>query len=245
MKKLVLITAFLFCVNLLAQREFYELRTYELYQSSNINDFHKYFEDYLIPKLNKKGIKNIGVFKEASEDMPRKFYLLIPYPNITVYQSVSRSIKSDPDNAEASVKLNKKNRPMFNRYATSLFDAFEGIPSLVKPNSKNRFFELRTYESHSEDAFRRKVNMFNEGEIDLFEQLDFGSVFFGEKISGDRMPCLTYLLSFENLDERNENWGKFYNHPTWEKLKSDKAYKDNCCSSITRAYLLPTSYSQL
>ena len=139
MKKLVLITAFLFCVNLLAQREFYELRIYELYQSSNINDFHKYFEDYLIPKLNKMGIKNIGVFKEASEDMPRKFYLFIPYPNITVYQSVSRSIKSDPDNAEASVKLNKKNRPMFNRYATSLFDAFEGMPSLVKPNSKNRF----------------------------------------------------------------------------------------------------------
>ena len=245
MKKFVLITTFLFCVNLLAQREFYELRTYELYQLSNIKDFHKYFEDYLIPKLNKKGIKNIGVFKEASEDMPRKFYLLITYPNITVYQSVSRSMKSDPDIAEASVKLNKKNRPMFNRYNTSLFDAFEGMPNLVKPNSKNRFFELRTYESHSEDAYRRKVNMFNEGEIDLFEQLDFGSVFFGEKISGDRMPCLTYLLSFENLDERNENWGKFYDHPTWEKLKSDKAYKDSCCSSITRAYLLPMPYSQL
>ena len=61
MKKLILITAFLFCLNLLAQREFYELRTYELYQSSNFKDFNTYFEDYLIPTLNKKGINNIGV----------------------------------------------------------------------------------------------------------------------------------------------------------------------------------------
>lgn len=245
MKKLILIAAFLFCLNLLAQREFYELRTYELYQSSNFKDFNTYFEDYLIPTLNKKGINNIGVFKEVSMDLPRKMYVLIPYPNITVYQSVSRSIKGDPNNADASVKLNKKNRPMFNRYSTSLYDAFEGMPNLVKPNFENRFFELRTYESHSEDAYRRKVNMFNEGEIALFDELDFGSVFFGEKISGDRMPCLTYLLSFENLDERNENWGKFVHHPTWEKLKSDEAYKDSCCSSITRAYILPMPYSQL
>ena len=163
MKKLVLITAFLFCLNLLAQREFYELRTYELYQSSNFKDFNTYFEDYLIPTLNKKGINNIGVFREASMDLPRKMYVLIPYPNITVYQSVSRSIKGDPNNADASVKLNKKNSPMFNRYSTSLYDAFEGMPNLVTPNAENRFFELRTYESHSEDAFRRKVNMFNEG----------------------------------------------------------------------------------
>ena len=119
------------------------------------------------------------------------------------------------------------------------------MPNIVKPNSENRFFELRTYESHSEDAFKRKVNMFNDGEIALFDELDFGSVFFGEKISGDRMPCLTYLLSFENLNERNQNWQKFFNHPTWEKLKSDDAYKDSCCSSITRAYLLPMPYSQL
>ena len=156
MKKLVLITAFFFCLNLFAQREFYELRTYELYQASNFKDFNTYFEDYLVPTLNKKGINNIGVFKEASEDLPRKIYVFIPYPNISVYQSVSRSIKGDPNNTIASVKLNKKNRPMFNRYSTSLFEAFEGMPNLVKPNSKNRFFELRTYESHSEDAFRRK-----------------------------------------------------------------------------------------
>lgn len=245
MKRLVFITAFLFCLNLFAQREFYELRTYELYQSSNLKDFNTYFEDYFIPTLNKKGINNIGVFKEASMDLPRKIYVFIPYPSISVYQSVSYSIRNDPSNIDASVKLNKKNRPMFNRYKTSLYNAFEGMPNLVKPNSENRFFELRTYESHSEDAYRRKVNMFNEGEITLFDELNFGSVFFGEKISGDRMPCLTYLLSFKNLDERNQNWRKFPNHPTWQKLKSDDTYKDSCCSSITRAYLLPMPYSQL
>ena len=71
-------------------------------------------------------------FLKASEDIA-KVLSIYSLSNITVYQSVSRSIKSDPDNAEASVKLNKKNRPMFNRYATSLFDVLvEGMPSLVQ-----------------------------------------------------------------------------------------------------------------
>ena len=245
MKKLTLLFALLFCINLFAQKEFYELRTYELYQSSSLNDFNSYFKDYFIPALNEKGINNIGVFKEASGDLPRKIYVFIPYPDMATFQSVKQSIKNDPKNATASVKLNKRDKPMFNRYDTSLFEAFDGMPKMMKPNSDNRFFELRTYESHSEDAYRRKVNMFNEGEIELFEELDFGSVFFGEKISGDRMPCLTYMLAFESLEERNKNWGQFGNHPIWQKLKSDEAYKNSCCSSITRAYLLPMPYSQL
>ena len=83
--------------------------------------------------------------------------------------------------------------------------------------------------------------MFNEGELELFEQLDFGSV-FGDKIAGDRMPCLTLCLLLK-LEERNENWGQFFDHP-WTKLKSDPAYKESCCSSIT-SFLTALPYSQL
>jgi|TARA_X000000950_G_scaffold109657_2_gene138222 hypothetical protein len=245
MKKLTVLIAFSFCINLFAQKEFYELRTYELYQTSNFKDFNSYFKDYFIPAMNQNGINNIGVFKEASEDFPRKIYVFIAYPDMTTYQSVKHSIKNDPKNSAASVRLNKKEKPVFNRYDTSLYDAFDGLPKMVKPEAQKRFFELRTYESHSEDAYRRKVNMFNEGEIDLFDELDFGSVFFGEKISGDRMPCLTYMLAFESLEDRNNSWALFPKHPKWQQLKNDEAYKDSCCSSITRVYLLPMPYSQL
>ena len=152
---------------------------------------------------------------------------------------------SDEELQKVSAALSPLSNPLFNRYQTSLYIAFKGMPKMIQPDDKNRFFELRTYESHSEDAYRRKVNMFNEGELELFSELDFGSVFFGDKIAGDRMPCLTYMLAFESLEERNENWGQFADHPTWTRLKSDPAYKGSCCSSITRAFLTPMSYSQL
>ena len=161
------------------------------------------------------------------------------------YHKVRVHMANDSIIQKASAELSPLNKPIFNRYETSLYIAFDGMSKMVKPDYKNRFFELRTYESHSEDAYRRKVKMFNEGELALFDQLDFGSVFFGDKIAGGRMPCLTYMLAFESLEERNNNWGQFFDHPTWIKLKNAPAYKDSCCSSISRTFLTAMPYSQL
>ncbi|MDA9596839.1 NIPSNAP family protein [Flavobacteriaceae bacterium] len=245
MKKILLLIALLGGLNLFGQKEVYEIRTYEFFQSSSLKNFNTYFEDYFIPALNEHDIKNVGVFNQVSEDLPRKIYVFIPYANLETYQMVRNAMSVDSKIQKVSAELNPVSKPLFNRYQTSLYMAFEGMPEMFKPDHKNRFFELRTYESHSEDAYRRKVNMFNQGELELFDELDFGSVFFGDKIAGDRMPCLTYMLSFESLKERNENWGQFFDHPTWKKLKSDPAYKDSCCSSITRVFLNPMPYSQL
>jgi len=245
MKKILVLIALISCINLFGQNEVYEIRTYALFQSSNFNNFNTYFEDFFIPVLNQQGIDNIGVFQEVSEDLPRKIYVFIPFADMDSYQKARALIATDESIQKASAELSPVNNPIFNRYETSLYMAFDGMPKMVKPDNMNRFFELRTYESHSEDAFRRKIKMFNQGELALFDKLDFGSVFFGDKIAGDRMPCLTYMLAFESLEERNENWGQFFDHPFWTKLKSDPAYKDSCCSSITRTFLTAMSYSQL
>ena len=245
MKKISILIALISCISLFGQNEVYEIRTYELFQYSNFKNFNTYFEDHFIPTLNEQGINNIGVFQEVSEDLPRKIYVFIPFTDMKAYQKARVFMASDLKIQKASAELSPVNKPIFNRYETSLYLAFDGMPKMVKPDNKNRFFELRTYESHSEDAYRRKVSMFNKGELALFDQLDFGSVFFGDKIAGERMPCLTYMLAFESLEERNENWGKFFDHPTWIKLKSDPVYKDSCCSSITRAFLVALPYSQI
>ncbi|MEK9608214.1 MAG: NIPSNAP family containing protein, partial [Flavobacteriaceae bacterium] len=193
MKKIFSLVVLLSSINLFGQQEIYELKVYELFQSSSIKNFNAYFEDHYIPALSDKGIQNIGVFSEVSEDLPRKIYVFVPYANMEEYQKVTSDLSSDAELQQASSVLNPVDKPMFNRYQTSLYIAFDGMPKMIKPDNKNRFYELRTYESHSEDAYRRKVNMFNEGELDLFAELDFGSVFFGDKIAGDRMPCLTYM----------------------------------------------------
>ncbi len=188
MKKIFSLVVLLSSINLFGQQEIYKLKVYELFQSSSIKNFNAYFEDHYIPALSDKGIQNIGVFSEVSEDLPRKIYVFVPYANMEEYQKVTSDLSSDAELQQASSALNPLDKPMFNRYQTSLYIAFDGMPKMIKPDNKNRFYELRTYESHSEDAYRRKVNMFNEGELDLFAELDFGSVFFGDKIAGDRMP---------------------------------------------------------
>ena len=165
-----------------------------------IKNFNNYFENHFIPSLNQQGINNIGVFKEVSEDLPRKIYVFIPYADIKSYHKARLLMASNANYSESiRIALSPVNKPIFNRYETSFYMAFDGMPKMVKPDDKNRFFELRTYESHSEDAYRRKVDMFNEGELELFDQLDFGSVFFGDKIAGERMPCFNLYASFRKL----------------------------------------------
>ena len=51
---------------------------------------------------------------------------------------------------------------------------FETVPKLELPfgggeaGRRSRIFELRTYESHSEKASKKKIEMFNSGEIAIF-----------------------------------------------------------------------------
>jgi hypothetical protein len=64
--------------------------------------------------------------------------------------------------------------PPLIRIESSLMVAFEGWPKLKLPAAtmehKERIFELRTYESPSDQDHRHKVEMFNSGEYDVFEK---------------------------------------------------------------------------
>jgi hypothetical protein len=125
--------------------------------------------------------------------------------------------------------------------------AFEGMPALEAPGKKERIFQLRTYESHSEAAAKKKIEMFNKaGEIAIFRRCGLKPVFFGETITGLRMPNLTYMLTFPNDDARKEAWGKFRTDPEWLKLRQMDEYADkNIVSKIWNRILKPAPYSQI
>ena len=58
---------------------------------------------------------------------------------------------------------------MYARIESSLLSPFSGMPKLVKPDaSKPRLLNLRIYESHNERAGKKKIEMFNKGEIEIF-----------------------------------------------------------------------------
>ena len=86
--------------------------------------------------------------------------------------------------------------------------------------------------------------MFNEVEMDIFKKTNLNMVFFGEEIAGKDLPCLTYMLAFRDMEERDINWKGFSSDPDWKRVRSLQEYADTV-SSITQIFLKPLPYSQL
>jgi hypothetical protein len=237
---------FIFLIPIFSQTEIYELRVYEMAFFKPASVLHNYFEKAMIPALNRHGIKNVGVFEEAGEALPKKIYLLMAYRDMQSISAIADALAEDTqfqDDAKEYIDAPQEKIP-FERISSSFMRSASGFPNLVKPNEDSEYFELRIYESHNEDALRRKVKMFNESEFSIFSEVGLNTVFFGQNISGHQMPCLTYLLAFKDKEAQLEAWSKFGPHPEWQRIRKLKEY-ENAMNDITRVFLKPLSYSQL
>ena len=89
MKKLFPVICFVMLTALSAssQTQVYELKVYEIEFFRSADLLHTYFEKALIPALNRQGAKNVGVFEEVGESLPKKIYLLIPHKDIINFQN--------------------------------------------------------------------------------------------------------------------------------------------------------------
>jgi hypothetical protein len=229
-----------------SQSEIYELRVYEMEFFKPANVLHDYFQKALIPALNRQGINNVGAFEELGEALPKKIYLLISYPSMQAHQKTADQLEKDTQyiSDAASYMTAGPDQIPFKRIESTFIRSTKGFPSLVNPAEDSEVFELRIYESSHEDALRRKVKMFNESEFDIFKDVGLHTVFFGANISGDQMPCLTYLLAYKDMEEHKMAWSKFGPHPEWQRIVNLKEY-ENAMNSITRVFLKPLDYSQL
>jgi hypothetical protein len=172
--------------------------------------------------------------------------LLIPYTSSDDFIRITQQSKSDSVFLKSSEEYNNipVEQAAYARYESSLMLAFDGLPHLMAPEKSTRIFELRTYEGYSEDALRRKVKMFNEGEFEIFNRTKLNSVFFGEVIVGAKQPCLTYMITFKNMEEREANWKAFIADPAWEKISKAPEYA-NTVSKIHKVFLEPLACSQI
>lgn len=228
------------------QSEVYELRVYEMQFGKAANVLHNYIENALVPALNRQGVNHVGAFEEVGDAMPKKIYLLLSYQNMQHFQEIGMNLGKEEQftvDSKSYTMTSPEDIP-FKRVASSLIGSAKGFPNLVKPADDSELFELRIYESYHEDALRRKVKMFNDSEFDIFEETGLHMVFFGPNISGDQMPCLTYLLAFKDMKDRDDSWSKFGPHPEWKRIVKLEEYA-NTVSSISRVFLKPLKYSQL
>ena len=228
------------------EKELYELREYELEFKANPADLDTYFQLALMPALNRNGVKTVGAFREIGKSEPAKVYLLIVYPTQEDFIRVPEALKADMEFIKASAGYNSlpPEKALFSRYNSSLLLAFDKIPNLVVPSKDNRLLELRTYEGHNEDAVTRKIGMFNKEEIALFYAVHLKPVFYGEMLAGSTMPCLTYMIAFKDMAERDALWADFDSHPEWKRMSQAPEYA-NTVSRIIRIFLVPAPYSQI
>ena len=159
---------------------------------------------------------------------------------------INAKIREDAQYLESSRDFHKipPANAVYTRIQTSLMMAFDGLPEMKVPPKEPRIFEMRTYEGYNEDAVRRKIKMFNEGEFPIFYRTRLNPVFFGEVVAGDNLPCLTYMIHFKDMEERDANWRAFSDDPDWKKLLADPQYA-NTVSNIIRIFLEPLPYSQV
>ena len=234
--------------------EYYELRRYHLRRGHNTRIVDDYWRLAAMPALQGAGVRPIGAFNVMIGADSPSLYVLLVHPRLDTFASLPARLAADAEYQKAGATyLNAAaTDPAFVRLNSSFMRAFEGIPQLELPfgggeNGKRaRIFELRTYESHSEKAGKKKIEMFNTAEIALFRKAGMQPVFFGETIVGSSLPNLTYMLVYENMAARDSQWSAFSADPEWRKLSTTPGYTDpEIVANISSMYLRPAAYSQI
>ncbi|MBN1999522.1 NIPSNAP family protein [candidate division KSB1 bacterium] len=232
------------------KQEYYELCFYRTADANKKKMLDRYLENALIPALGRMGLDRIGVFTNMDQPDDYSIYLLIPYPTLEIFAAVKPMLAVDKEYLITSKDYFAvpMDDPVFIRIQSTFYKAFQGMLVIEMPDqtaeNKPRIFELRIYESHTEEKAAFKVDMFNSGEIQVMRDTGLAPVFYGEALVGENIPHLAYMLSASNRDAHKEHWGKFGAHPEWQRMKEMPKYKDTV-SKITNFFLKPTAYSQI
>lgn len=232
-------------------QEYYQFETYYFSTSAQEAIIDNYLEKAYLPALHGYGLKNIGVFKPLANDtaINKAIYVLIAFNSWNQVNEVGDNLLTNKTyQASGASLLNAPHdEPAYKRKEIILIKAFPLAPTLQLPKltapKAERIYELRSYQSATDNSYRNKVKMFNEGgEVAIFKKLGFNAIFYGDVIAGSKMPNLMYMTSFNNLADRNAHWSSFGNDPDWKVLSANKAYQSNV-SSIEIIYTRPTNYS--
>jgi hypothetical protein len=229
------------------QREFYQLRRYALQSGPQAAITEKYISEALIPALAKRA-GPVGAFRLDIGPETPTFYVLIPILAPAMAGTLELELAQDADYVKAAEPFwsAPAASPAFLRIDSSLLAAFEGWPRITPPAKGKRIFQLRTYESPSYRDHVLKVQMFHSGEFEIFKNAGFQMVFFGDTLLGQRMPSLTYMLSFSDSADLDAKWNVFRNDPAWKKLSADPRFAfEAIVSNITNLVLSPLAASQI
>ena len=215
-------------------------------QRQRNNDFLK----QQVAAFERAGAAPTGVFSSTIASDGPFLLVLSTYPSLSAVEQVQAKLAADAEYQKALDAYNGLPGLNYERMETSLLRAFDGHPNVMPPPDDGkrapRLFELRQYESNNSGTLKRKIKMFNDGEIGVFQRAGAQPVFFAETIAGPRQPNLTYMLSYEDLAARDRVWKAFGADPVWQKLRTTPGLSDaEIVSNITNYLVSPLPFSQI
>ena len=231
--------------------EYYQITVYHFSNADQQQLIDAYLKDAYLPALHRLQIKSVGVFTHIGNDTAadKRLYVFFPVKSLQEAADLTTRLEQDKEYVTSGKEYLQTafNKPAYSRKENILLKAFPLAPFMSLPKLKGplaeRVYELRSYESPSENLFANKVQMFNEGgEISLFKRLNFNGVFYASVIAGSRMPNLMYMTSFENMDDRNAHWKTFSSDPEWKTTSTKPEYQNNVQRNDTNL-LRATAYS--
>ena len=233
-------------------REYFELRRYHAIPGPRQRALTSFLGEVAVPAINRAGVPTLGAFSVTYGENAPTVMLLLVHRSLDSVATLRERLMADQEyrSAGAAVVDAPFADPAYVRVESSLLRAFVDMPRLEVPAGAAartpRIFELRRYESHSDPAALRKMEMFNNrgGEINIFRKTGLTPVFFGETLVGPQMPNLTYMLTFPDMAARDAAWAVFQSDPEWRQLAGDPYYADTV-SSITDVILRPLAFSQI
>jgi len=205
---------------------------------------------HYLPALQRAGAGPTGFFTSLIAAGSPFMLVVYSYPSLHAMGVAHKKLRADRDFQKALAAFHSLPGLNYMRMEGSLLHAFDSIPNSEVPPQDGkrapRIFELRTYESNNGLTLKRKVKMFNEGEIAIFRRCGILPVFFGETIVGRNMPNLTYMVAFDSLAAREKAWQTFVNDPEWKKLRSMPGYSDaEIVSNVSNSILRPLPFSPI
>ena len=118
-------------------------------------------------------------------------------------------------------------------------------------------YEMRVYYTY-DGKFNDIISRFENHTTKLFDKHGFNnvgywttlnkdSISFADKFifQNDGEDALVYIVSFKDMDARNESWDKFINDPEWISVFEESRKNGPIVREIEQVFLSPTIFSNL
>ncbi len=228
-------------------REYFEIRKYTLKSPEKQSVLEGYLKDAAIPALNRLGVRHVGVFLPEKAEATPVMYVVLRHGSLDPFVKSTELLTDTALQQQGAAYLDAPAaEAVYERVESWLTRGIAGMPAMVVPAKGSQVYQLRIYESPSEKTAKKKIEMFDIGELAIFKRSGLNAVFFGETLVGPLMPNLTYMLSFNDAAAKDQAWNTFRVDPEWTKLKTTPGFTDKeIVSRITNIVLVPTAYSQI